>query len=50
MKTTILVSFLALASTTAYTQDPKKDEETLWKLERAFMRWILPIKEAQSSL
>jgi hypothetical protein len=40
MKTTILMSFLALTCTTAYAQDSRKDEETLWKLEHDYWRFV----------
>jgi ketosteroid isomerase-like protein len=40
MKTAMLVSFLALVCTTAYAQDSRKDEETLWKLEHDYWRYV----------
>ena len=40
MKIIILMSFLALACTTAYTRDSRKDEETLWKLEHDYWRYV----------
>jgi len=40
MKNTILMSFLALVCTTAYAQDSRKDEETLWKLEHDYWRYV----------
>src|SRR5437762_9999798 len=40
MKTIILMSFLALACTTAYAQDSRKDEETLWKLEHDYWHFV----------
>jgi ketosteroid isomerase-like protein len=40
MKTIILMSLLALACTTAYAQDSRKDEETLWKLEHDYWHFV----------
>jgi len=40
MKTIILMSFLALVCTTAYAQDSRRDEETLWKLEHDYWRYV----------
>src|SRR5213075_2529673 len=40
MKITTLMSFLALVCTTVCAQDSRKDEETLWKLEHDYWRYV----------